>query len=379
MRGPPEPLTARDLLRRFLAPAVFVALVFSVYFRAQDGPADGESATRADGVRETVRSPGHERDVVLLEGGTMGTTFSVKVVGTLDAAAQQALAETVDAELEQVISQMSTWIPDSELSRFNAHASTTPFPVSSATSTVVDQAAQVFAMTEGAFDPTVGPLVRAWGFGGGQAPAAALSADEIDSLRAHMGMHQVEVDLAASVITKQDPAVELDLSAIAKGWGVDRVHAAVVGLGHEDVMVEIGGEVRVSGRNARGARWRLGIERPDASRGVIHQVVQLDGDAMATSGDYRNYVERDGQRWSHTIDPRTGRPITHGLASVTVLADDCTTADAWATALNVLGPKDGPEIADSKGIKAYFIIRDADGFTPLQSAAMAASDRLSDD
>lgn len=379
MRGPPEPLTARDLLRRFLAPAIFVALVFSVYFRAQDGAGDGGSAPSIEGVPDTEPSPVRERDVVLLEGRTMGTTFSVKVVGSLDAAAQQALAEAVDAELELVISQMSTWISDSELSRFNAHASTAPFMVSPATSTVVDRAARVFSTTGGAFDPTVGPLVRAWGFGGGQAPAAALAADEIDSLREHMGMHQVTVDLTASAITKQDPAIELDLSAIAKGWGVDRVHAAVVGLGHPDVMVEVGGEVKVSGRNARGTRWRLGIERPDASRGVIQQVVELDGDAMATSGDYRNYVERDGQRWSHTIDPRTGRPITHELASVTVLADDCTTADAWATALNVLGPEDGPEMADAQGIKAYFIIRSPAGFAPLESAAMAASDRLLDD
>jgi thiamine biosynthesis lipoprotein len=368
MRGPPEPLTAKDLLRRFLAPAIFVALIFSVYFRATDDPTPA--------TEDAAAAAPAERDVVLLEGRTMGTTFSVKVVGELSAEQQRALAAAVQGELDTVNAQMSTWREDSELSRFNQHAATTPFDVSPETRAVVVEAARVWGATGGAFDPTVGPLVRAWGFGGGDAPAAPLDDAAIAELRAHLGLDKVAVDREEGTLTKSDPAVELDLSAIAKGWGVDRVHKAVTALGHEDVMVEIGGEVRVSGRSARGERWRLGIERPDSGRGVVHQVVALEGEAMATSGDYRNYVERDGQRWSHTIDPRTGRPITHGLASVTVIADDCTTADAWATALNVLGPDEGPAVADAQGLKAYFLVRAGDGFEPRLSAALAESDRL---
>lgn len=370
MRGPPEPLTAKDLLRRFLAPAIFVALIFSVYFRATEEPEEPAAEPAVDA------APDAEQDVVLLEGRTMGTSFSVKVVGDLSPEAQQALAQAVQAELDQVNAQMSTWREDSELSRFNRHGDATPFPVSPQTRAVVVEAARVWGATGGAFDPTVGPLVRAWGFGGGDAPAAPLDDARIAALQAHLGLDKVTVDREENTLAKVDPAVELDLSAIAKGWGVDRVHQAVVGLGHGDVMVEIGGEVRVSGRNARGERWRLGIERPDSGRGVVHQVVSLEGDAMATSGDYRNYVERDGERWSHTIDPRTGRPIKHGLASVTVLAEDCTTADAWATALNVLGPEEGPAVADAQGLKAYFLVRSGDGFEPRLSAALAASDRL---
>jgi FAD:protein FMN transferase len=372
MRGPPEPLTAKELLRRFLAPAIFVALIFSVYFRAT---ADDAAAGTARDAQEA--SPvAAERDVVLLEGSTMGTTFSVKVVGELDPAAQQALASAVQAELAQVDEQMSTWRDDSELSRFNRHAATTPFAVSPQTRAVVVDAVRVFGVTDGAFDPTVGPLVRAWGFGGGAAPDAPLTDEDVAALLTHVGLGKIHIDREENTLTKSDPGVELDLSAIAKGWGVDRVHRAVRMLGHTDAMVEIGGEVRVSGRNARGDRWRLGIERPDAARGTVHQVVQLDDDAVATSGDYRNYVERDGQRWSHTIDPRTGRPITHGLASVTVIADQCTTADAWATALNVLGPEAGPAVADAQGLKALFLVRDGDGFTAVRSAALEASDRL---
>lgn len=367
MRGPPEPITARDLLRRFLAPAVFVALVFSVYFRATE-----PAAPTRDGLEAVAPT---ERDVVLLEGRTMGTTFSVKVVGSLDAAAQQAVLEAVQGQLATVDAQMSTWRDDSELSRFNRHTEDTPFAVSPETRSVVESAAQVWRATDGAFDPTVGPLVRAWGFGGGAAPDAGLDDGTVQGLLDHTGMDRVTVG-PGDVLGKSDPVTELDLSAIAKGWGVDEVHRAVTGLGHEDVMVEIGGEVRVSGRNARGERWRVGVERPDADRGAVQQVVVLDGDAMATSGDYRNYVERDGERWSHTIDPRTGRPITHGLASVTVLASTCTEADAWATALNVLGPEQGLALADARGLKAYFLVRSGGGFRAVQSAALAASDQL---
>lgn len=370
MRGPPEPLTAKDLLRRFLAPAVFVALVFSVYFRTTDAPEPPLAQEDAGASGAAV-----EEDVLLLEGETMGTRFSVKVVGSVEADAQQAILDAVQTELARVDEQMSTWRDDSELSRFNRHQDGTPFTVSPETRAVVEAAAAIWKASDGAFDPTVGPLVRAWGFGGGDRPESVLDDSEIEALLAHAGMQRIAVgpDVA---LTKTDAATELDLSAIAKGWGVDRVHGAVTALGHRDVMVEIGGEVRVSGRNARGERWRLGVERPDAQRGTVQQVVLLDDEAMATSGDYRNYVERDGTRWSHTIDPRTGRPITHGLASVTVLAADCMTADAWATALNVLGPEVGLAVADAEGLKAYFLVRTGDGFEPRRSAALAASDRL---
>lgn len=371
MRGPPEPLTAKDLLRRFLAPAIFVALVFSVYFRAT-----ADETPVAPSVGASGTAPPVERDVVQLEGRTMGTTFLVKVVGTLDGPAQQAIAAAVEAELAQVDLQMSTWRDDSELSRFNRHAGTTPFGVSPQVRAILLETVRVFEATEGAFDPTVGPLVRAWGFGGGDAPAAPLSDADIAAFRAHVGLGKVRIDREENTLAKSDPALELDLSAIAKGWGVDRVHRAVGALGHTDLMVEIGGEVRVSGRNARGERWRVGVERPDADRGTIHQVVELEDEAMATSGDYRNYIERDGARWSHTIDPRTGRPITHALASVTVLARDCTAADAWATALNVLGPEAGLAAADAHGLRALFLVRRGDGFASVRSAALEASDRL---
>ena len=380
MRGPPEPLTAKDLLRRFLAPAIFVALIFSVYFRAKTDNAGadvvGSGAADAEPDARQAPAPPPERDVVVLEGSTMGTTFSVQVVGELDSDAQAALASAVQVELAKVDEQMSTWRDDSELSRFNRHAETTPFAVSPETRAVVVDAVRVFGATDGAFDPTVGPLVQAWGFGGGVTPGAPLTEQEVAPLLSHVGLGKIRVDREENTLTKSDPDVELDLSAIAKGWGVDRVHRAVRALGHTDTMVEIGGEVRVSGRNARGARWRLGIERPDAERGTVQQVVHLDDDSIATSGDYRNYVERGGERWSHTIDPRTGRPIEHGLASVTVIADHCTTADAWATALNVLGPEAGLVAADAQGLKALFLIRSGAGFTVVRSAALDASDRL---
>jgi thiamine biosynthesis lipoprotein len=296
-----------------------------------------------------------------LRGETMGTTWAVKLAAA-DQSAADELRRQIEAELDAVDVGMSTYRPDSELSRLN-EAPAGEHALSDELAFVLGLAAQVWKGTDGAFDPTVGPLVDAWGFGPKDVEAAPSQAD-IDALRAQVGFDRIR--LGATKLEKPDAALRIDLSAIAKGYAVDQVAEHLDGVEVEHYMVEVGGEVRTHGEGPSGA-WRIGIEEPAsdaAARRSVHRVVELSGTAraMATSGDYRNYREQDGVRVSHTIDPRTGRPITHALASVSVVHESCALADAWATGLNVLGPKQGPKVAKDHDLAAYFLIREGDGF-----------------
>ena len=291
----------------------------------------------------------------------MGTTFTVKVVaGNLSDEQLYSLRHAVESELEKVNSKMSSYLRSSELSRFNQFRGTDPFPVSQETLDVFVEARRISAATGGAFDVTVGPLVRAWGFGPGERPPEAPSSTDLKQLRARIGWDKIEMDEQSSTIRKLQADVECDLSAIAKGYAVDRVSEAVQALSYGEHMVEVGGEVRTSGRNAAGQPWRIGIERPDDAGRTPYRALPLEGLSMATSGDYRNYFERGGQRFSHTIDPRTGRPVRHGLASVSVVHERCVAADGWATALMVLGETDGYQLAVEQGLTALFLVRDGD-------------------
>jgi len=291
-----------------------------------------------------------------LSGRTMGTTWTARVVG-LPVEVKVATAAVGDA-LAAVDSSMSTWKPQSELSRLNRHDDGGVFEVSPALREVLERAAEVSALSGGAFDVTVGPLVNAWGFGpsGGSAPP---DDEALEALRRRVGFRQLTLTDAGVVKARGD--LEVDLSAIAKGYGVDRAADALERLGARRYLIEVGGELRVRGLNADGVPWQVGVERPDPDGRGVQRVVPLTDTALATSGDYRNFYERGGKRVSHTIDPRTGRPIEHALASVTVLDDTCARADALATALNVLGPEAGLALARREKLSALFLVRQPDG------------------
>ena len=291
----------------------------------------------------------------------MGTTYAVKVVGrNLSPADKAPIESVVTSAMNAVNAKMSTYLKDSELSQFNASESVEPQKMSPATLEVIQMAQAISELTQGRFDVTVGPLVNAWGFGP-EGPQKTLTDDEVSELLGYVGFQKLKVDAAASTLTKEHPKTYVDLSAIAKGYAVDKVVESLEGLGHTNYMVEIGGEVYAKGLNPDDSPWRIGIETPSAEVPGIFDVVVLSGKGLATSGDYRNFYENDGERYSHTINPKTGRPIKHSLASVSVLADSCAQADALATALNVLGPIEGPELAEKQGIAALFIIRDSEG------------------
>jgi thiamine biosynthesis lipoprotein len=298
-----------------------------------------------------------ERPVLRLQGAALGTTWSVKIAGQLDEAAGQRARNEVEARIAAVDAAMSTWRDDSELSRFNASRSTEPFAMSRATLDVFMAAREVSEASSGAFDVTVAPLVGAWGFGASGTPGEPPDPSALEAMRQRVGYELLELDLAAGTLRKQRPDVSADLSALAKGFAVDEVARGLVALGHSAFLVEIGGELRARGTHRDGRDWRVAIEDPEAQGFSIHRVVVLRDQAMATSGDYRNFYERDGKRYSHTIDPRSGAPVRHALASVTVLHPEALRADAWATALSVLGPEEGYDLAERLELAAYLITR----------------------
>lgn len=304
-------------------------------------------------------------------GQTMGTSYMVKIFDPPADLASDWRVQ-IDAELRRVNDQMSTYLESSELSRFNRSESTDWITVSPETARVVAKSLEIFELSDGVFDVTIAPLVNAWSFGPGKRNQAPPDDATITSSLQTVGAGGISVRNDPPAIRKSDPQLSIDLSAIAKGHGVDRVVDVVNRLGADNVFVEIGGEVRVTGDKA-GKSWTVGIQMPDVAGEVVAVAYPIADKSIATSGDYRNFFEHAGIRYSHTIDPRTGRPIDHNLASVSVIADDCMTADAWATALNVLGTDQGFELAEKFGLDALLISRDTDGgFTSVGTGLLAA-------
>ena len=295
-------------------------------------------------------------------GHTMGTSYRVvaRCPATLD-------ADRIDAVLAGVNASMSTWDENSEISRFNTSPAGEWTTLSPPFAEVMRAALELSAMSDGAFDVSVGALVNAWGFG--PAPARGVPGDrEVEAALARTGFRHLELD---GDRLRKTLDVSIDVSALAKGYAVDAVAENVTKQGCAEYLVAIGGEVRVRGNNPRGYPWGLGIEMPDG-RGSAHRVLVLDEGAIATSGDYRSYFERDGQRYSHTIDPRTGRPVTHGLASVSVVHASAMWADGYATLIAVLGPEAGLAFAQSKNLPAYLLVRREDRFEPSATPRMAS-------
>lgn len=293
------------------------------------------------------------------EQPTMGTACHITIAGPVSKTELAALHKQIDAALEDVNARMSIWNANTEISKFNRFQSLEKFPVSPEFAEVVQSALSYSALTGGAFDPTVKPLVEHWGFG----PQA--DAEPVETIMQAVGWQKLK--LADGALTKLNPKVQLDLAAIAKGYGVDRVAGVLRANGRRDFIVEIGGEIVADGANRSGKPWRVGIESPEAEGKAfgseIFRSVELSGEAMATSGDYRNFQTRaDGTRFSHIIDPHSGRPAQSDVAAVTVIAAHCMDADAVATSLCVMGSESGFQwLEKHPEFQAFFILHTADG------------------
>lgn len=309
-----------------------------------------------------------QRPVVHLQGQTMGTTYNVKYL--LDEAETngvdaQTLQSEIDARLVVVNKLMSTYDPTSELSRFNQYRFTDNFNVSPDTLLVVNEALRLAKLSGGVLDVTVGPLVNLWGFGPTKRPEKVPSQSDIDAIGEYVGFSKLST--TPTGLKKSHPMLYVDLSTIAKGYGVDEVASILEQYGIVDYLVEIGGEMRVRGERGDGSEWLIAIEKPVTTERAVQKVVSIGTHAVATSGDYRNYYEDNGVRYSHLIDPTTGAPITHNLVSVTVIHASSMTADGLATAFNVMGWDKAIEIAEQEQLAVFLIRRTADGFEEYAS------------
>ena len=290
-----------------------------------------------------------------IRGLTMGTSYTVELAAPMDDATRTGLKELIDAELTAINQSMSTYDPRSELSEFNRRQDLRWVPASRGLLEVLDRASRVSAATQGAFDVTVGPLVDLWGFGPQIRTRRVPNDAVIERVRESVDYQHVQIDLSAGAIRKRHSRTQVDLCAIAKGYGVDRVAMVLDRQGVHDYLVEIGGELRAKGTTAAGKPWRVGIERPVEGRHVVGEIVLLKNRAIATSGTTEDFFEQDGRHYSHIIDPKTARPVEHPAMAVSVIADTTMEADASATALVVLGPERGYSLAQARDLAVLFV------------------------
>ncbi len=311
-----------------------------------------------------------EQAIFALSGPTMGTTYNIKLVLPSNANQQtlDLLQQKIQQAMHQVDSQMSTYKNDSELSQFNTSPVGQWFALTRSTFHVIKSAQLLSERSNGAYDVTVGPLVNLWGFGPQARPLQAPTPEEIAEAKERVGYQFLEMN-DDEVMIRKNKAVILDLSSIAKGYGVDAVADVLLKSEVTDFLVEIGGELRASGLKPGGKPWRLAIESPETEQRKVFKAISVNNAAVATSGDYRNYYEEEGIRYSHTIDPETGKPVTHRLASVTVIDPSCMMADAMATMFMVMGEEHTYAYAVQYDVAVYLIYRDETGFKTRYSPA----------
>jgi len=308
-------------------------------------------------------------ETLQLRGATMGTTWSVNLHSIPENVNPDQLKQQLQARLDRVNALMSTYDPNSEVSRFNLSTSPDWFAVSAETAQVVALSLQISELTGGAFDISVGPLVELWGFGARERSEKLPTKQEVAELLARIGYKNLQVRSNPPALKKQQPQLQIDLSAVAKGYAVDLLAELLIAQQIDSFLVEVGGELQISGTRVDGTPWRIAIEKPAEGVREVEQVFPLTGTGLATSGNYRNYYVENGQRYVHTIDPVSGYPISHKLASATVLAEDCATADALATALMVLGEERGRQLVEENRLAAYFLIHQKDAMIEYRSPA----------
>ncbi|MEP1469815.1 MAG: FAD:protein FMN transferase [Halieaceae bacterium] len=301
-----------------------------------------------------------------LSGYGLGTSWHVTLLpgqNEVDEATVQAL---VEGQLGRVNRSMSTYLPASEINRFNASTLGVWQQPSADFLKVLDAAIDIGGKTAGGYDITIGPLVDLWGFGPGEPRIGMPSRQAVSEAKAQVGLDSLE---RRDEEARRLKPIELDFSSIAKGYAVDLIAEALLANDVNDFLVEVGGEMRVAGASPRGDAWRVAIEQPIVERREVATAINLVDQSVATSGDYRNYFDLNGTRYSHTIDPRTGYPVRHDLVSVTVVHDSAMLADAWATALTVLGAEGAAQLAEELQLAVYFIRSEGEDFIASHSTA----------
>lgn len=300
-------------------------------------------------------------------GATMGTYWTVQLVAG-DRGRIDGMQQAIEEALETVNSQMSTYRADAHISQFNRAEAGEAIHVPAEFAEVLEAAMQIAQESDGLFDPTIGPLVNLWGFGPDGSRREPPSEQEIIQALARVGWQRLQWDAQQRRLTQPGGAY-LDFSAIAKGYAVDLIAQALEQRHIESYLINIGGDMRASGNRPDGTPWRIGIERPHSASPEVHSVIQIGNAAVVTSGSYRNFFEADGEHFSHTIDPRTGQPVPNDLVSVTVVHDDCTLADAYATAITVMGLEKGLEYANSKDLAVFLLVKEGEALREHMTSA----------
>lgn len=310
---------------------------------------------------------------MVLEGKTMGTVWRVSMAG-IDAGRKAALQQAIQHQLDADDAELSTWKPDSTLSRFNQNSSSAPQPVSSNMADIVTESLRIGNKTAGAMDITVGPLVNLWGFGPDKQPTQMPTEAQIVAARAQTGLQHLRViqGVDGQWLQKDLPGLSVDLSTVGEGFATDHLARLMEQQGINNYLVSVGGAVLSRGNNASGQPWRVAIQKPTDRENAVQARVALQGHGISTSGSYRNYYELDGKRISHVIDPLTGRPIEHKLVSATVIATTALEADGWDTGLMVLGSEKAKALAIKEQLAVYLISKQGDQFVSWMSPQFAA-------
>ncbi|NEX20252.1 FAD:protein FMN transferase [Thiorhodococcus mannitoliphagus] len=305
--------------------------------------------------------------VLEINGPTMGTYYSVKIARPAEGLTAEDLRPEIEAVLDAVVAEISTYDETSELSRLNRNPSTDWIPVSQDLLEVIAEGQRIAKLTGGAFDITIGPLVNLWGFGPERPRDRLPTEAEIQAAKARVGWKKLELRTRPPAVRKARGDLYIDLSALGEGYGADRVAAWLDAQGLTDYMVAVAGAIRAKGLNAKREPWAIAIEQPMPDRRAVHRVIPISDRALSTSGDYRNFFEQGGKHYSHEIDPQTGAPVGRQLGSVTVVGEVGMVVDGLATALMVLGAEKGPALADASGIAAYFIAREGEAIRGIGS------------
>ncbi|MCD9513594.1 FAD:protein FMN transferase [Photobacterium carnosum] len=310
---------------------------------------------------------GDQRQQITINGSTMGTYYSIKIINQDGLPTTKVIQQEIDRRLELVNDQMSTYRPQSELSLFNQSPANKPFPVSAATAKVITEALRISNISHGAYDVTVGPVVNLWSFGPEARPESIPTDKDVTTRLSEVGYQHLQV-LAGNQLVKDEAKLYVDLSSIAKGYGVDVVADYLKDDLHvKNFMVDVGGELRLQGKNQANVLWRIAVEKPVENERAVQEILQVGNMAIATSGDYRNYFDENGVRYSHLINPKTGRPIDNHVVSVTVIASSCMTADAYATTFSVMGEDESIALANQENIPVMLIVKTKDGFIEYKS------------
>lgn len=306
-----------------------------------------------------------QRTELHISGATMGTRYNIKFPENEDIDVDIFKAD-VTKRLFEINKLMSTYDPESELSRLNQYRYTKPFPISEETALVLQEAIRLGELSDGVLDVTVGPLVNLWGFGPTKRPETIPTDEAVEQIRKYVGLDKFT--LSGNSVTKLHPLLYIDLSTIAKGYAVDELARLLEQANVTNYLVEIGGEMRVSGKKSSGKAWSIAVEKPITQARAVQRIISIGNNAIATSGDYRNYYEEDGVRYSHLINPKTGKPIQHNTVSVAVVHPSSMVADGLATAFNVMGVEKALALANENDIAALVIVKNGDKFEELTSS-----------